>query len=116
MSSEASDPQHAVAPLVVRGDPEAAWQVTREVVRALPRVRVVDQRQGSLRAECRSAVFRFVDDLDLRLRADRGIIAVRSASRVGYGDFGVNRHRVERLRAELVRRGVVSPARRAQDL
>ncbi|MCH2169641.1 DUF1499 domain-containing protein [Myxococcota bacterium] len=109
VSSEASDVQHAVAPLVIRGNPEVAWQVTREVVGALPRVIVVAEGQGWLRAECRSALFRFVDDLDLRVYADRGVIEVRSASRVGYGDLGVNRRRVENLRAELALRGVVEP-------
>jgi uncharacterized protein (DUF1499 family) len=48
-----------------------------------------------------------VDDLELELRAGEGIIAVRSASRKGYSDFGVNRRRVENLREVLRRRGIV---------
>ncbi|RTZ73074.1 MAG: hypothetical protein DSZ00_05330 [Gammaproteobacteria bacterium] len=43
--------------------------------------------------------FRFVDDIELRLEEDEGVVQVRSASRVGRSDFGVNRKRVERLRA-----------------
>jgi uncharacterized protein (DUF1499 family) len=61
-----------------------------------------------LHAECRSALFRFVDDLEIQLRPGEGIAAVRSASRVGYSDLGVNRKRVESLRAELAEAGVVS--------
>ena len=44
-------------------------------------------------------MFRFVDDLECRLDAENRVIHVRSASRVGYSDLGVNRKRVERLRA-----------------
>jgi uncharacterized protein (DUF1499 family) len=49
----------------------------------------------------------FIDDLQLQLRPDEGLIAVRSASRVGYWDLGVNRRRVERLRRALLDQGVV---------
>ncbi|MFT5144176.1 MAG: hypothetical protein ACI84D_002808, partial [Thalassolituus oleivorans] len=49
-------------------------------------------------AESTSFFFRFVDDLELHHRPSLGIIAVRSASRIGRKDFGVNRKRVEQLR------------------
>jgi uncharacterized protein (DUF1499 family) len=48
-----------------------------------------------------------VDDLELELRKGKGTVAVRSASRVGHSDFGVNRRRVENLREVLRSRGVV---------
>ena len=60
-----------------------------------------------LHAESTSEIFGFVDDLELQLRPSQGLIAVRSASRLGYGDMGVNRRRVEELRAALIARGVV---------
>lgn len=49
-----------------------------------------------LRIECTSKIMRFVDDLELRIEGDR--LLVRSESRVGYSDFGVNRKRAEQLR------------------
>jgi uncharacterized protein (DUF1499 family) len=56
--------------------------------------------QGNyLHVEMRSLMFRFVDDVEFSLAASAGLIHVRSASRVGYSDFGVNRKRVERIRA-----------------
>jgi uncharacterized protein (DUF1499 family) len=79
------------------------------VIEALPRTRIAAQTETTLHAECRSRIFRFTDDLELHLRAGEGIIAVRSASRLGYSDLGVNRHRVETLRAELTKRGAVRP-------
>ena len=60
-----------------------------------------------LHAECASAIMGFVDDLELHLRSPEGTIAVRSASRVGYSDLGVNTNRVERLRQKLEQAGVV---------
>jgi uncharacterized protein (DUF1499 family) len=107
VSSDASDPTHAIPPLALEGPPEQAWQSARAAVAELPRTRIVTGTDDSLHAECRSALFGFVDDLELHLRPGEGIIAVRSASRLGYGDLGVNRRRVESLRGALVRRGVV---------
>jgi uncharacterized protein (DUF1499 family) len=107
VSSDASDPTHAIPPLALAGPPEQAWQSARAAVAELPRTRIVTGTDDYLHAECRSALFGFVDDLELHLRPGEGIIAVRSASRLGYGDLGVNRRRVESLRGALVRRGVV---------
>ncbi len=111
VSSDAPDRAHAVDPLALAAAPTTAWRQAVAAVRALPRTRVVQEGDDYLHAECRSALMGFVDDLELHLRPDAGAIAVRSASRVGYGDLGVNRRRVENLRAELVRRGVAKPAR-----
>jgi uncharacterized protein (DUF1499 family) len=59
--------------------------------------------------KCTSAFFGFVDDLELHLRTAEGVIAVRSAARLGYSDLGVNRRRIEDLRALLIKRGIVGP-------
>ena len=47
----------------------------------------------------RTAFFRFTDDVEFRLDTEAGLIHVRSASRAGYGDVGLNRQRVEEIRA-----------------
>ena len=60
------------------------------------RARVVEVTDRYLHAEFTTPVFRFVDDVEFLLAADA--IHVRSASRLGWSDFGVNRRRVERLR------------------
>lgn len=73
----------------------------------MPRTRIAHADGTNLHVECRSRLFRFVDDFELELRPGEGIVAVRSASRLGYTDLGVNRRRVEALRAELTKRGVV---------
>jgi uncharacterized protein (DUF1499 family) len=90
-----------VAPLPLGGDADATWRRLAGIVGAMPRTRIVTQRDDYLHAEVRSAVFGFVDDVEF-LRVDAaGKVEVRSASRVGYYDFGVNRDRIETIRQAL---------------
>jgi len=107
VSSDSRSGTHGVAPLAIAGDPDAAWSAVARVVESLPRCSVVRRTDLDLHAECRSRVFGFVDDLDLQRRPQAGIVAVRSASRMGYGDLGVNRRRVEDLRSRLAAEGVL---------
>jgi uncharacterized protein (DUF1499 family) len=107
VSSDAADEGHRVDPLVLAAPAAEAWEAAHRGVASLPRTRIVQIRPTYLRAECRSAVFRFTDDLELQLREADGTIAVRSASRVGRSDLGVNRRRVEALREALREGGVV---------
>jgi uncharacterized protein (DUF1499 family) len=106
VSSDARDPKHNIPPLQLIMPPAAAFQIARELVLKLPRTQIVNETTDYLHAECKSAFFGFVDDLELHLRRAEGIIAIRSAARLGYSDFGVNRRRVESLRASLISRGV----------
>ena len=107
VSSDASDSRHRISPLQLAVSPAEAWRSAREAVMELPRTRIVKETEDYLHAECRSALFGFVDDLELQLRPSEKIIAVRSASRLGNSDLGVNRRRVENLRESLTRRGVL---------
>ncbi len=86
-----------IAPFAVQGSPERAWQRLKEVVRDAGGA-IADEGDGYLRATFTSRVFRFVDDVEFLLDEKEGVIQVRSASRLGYSDLGVNRKRVERLR------------------
>jgi len=103
VSSEAQDQKHHIAPLTFALPAAEAWQLLQEQVAKLPRTVIVADKPGYLHVECRSALFGFVDDLEFYLRAEQGLIAVRSAARSGYYDFGVNRRRVEGLRVVLRR-------------
>ena len=79
-------------------------------IRDRPRTEIVASSPGYLHAECTSALMGYVDDLELHMRPSDGVIAVRSASRIGYGDMGVNRKRVEDLRTDLAGNGTVQAA------
>jgi uncharacterized protein (DUF1499 family) len=96
-----------VGPLRLRLPAAQAWAAAQEAVDLLPRTQRLTTSPSYLHAISRTRLLRFVDDLELRLDVEGRKIDVRSASRVGYGDLGVNRRRVERLRAILRERGVV---------
>ena len=98
---------HAIEPFRLNNVTADAWSRIERIVRELPRTRVVSCSTDYLHAECTSAFFGFVDDLELHLRRDEGIIAARSASRLGYSDLGVNRKRVEQLRAILLAQDIL---------
>lgn len=70
----------------------------RALLAALPRTRVVADEDGYLRAEVRSRLFGFVDDLEVLLDEGEQRVHLRSASRVGHWDLGVNRKRLEEIR------------------
>ncbi|EEX93227.1 hypothetical protein VIOR3934_02568 [Vibrio orientalis CIP 102891 = ATCC 33934] len=63
------------------------------------------KESGYLRVECTSKIMRFVDDLELKIEGDK--LLVRSESRVGYSDFGVNRKRADELRERLKESGLI---------
>ena len=107
VSSDAADAGHQVKSFHLAEPPAEAWRATLALVAKLPRTKIVTADSSYLHAECRSAVFGFVDDLELQLRPEQKLMAVRSAARLGYTDFGVNRKRVEQLRAELLSKGVI---------
>lgn len=98
--SQDGDEGHSIAPLSFTDPPDEAWGRLRTILAAWPRTRIVTDVDGYLHVECTSRVFRFVDDLELYLDRDAKVIHVRSASRAGRSDLGVNRQRVESLRRE----------------
>lgn len=105
VSSQAESGHHAIAALEYRGSRESAFAALLGIVRATPRTRVVEQSSDYLYAEYTSALMGYVDDVEFWFPPERGIIHVRSASRVGTGDLGVNRRRVEDIRARLAAAG-----------
>lgn len=89
---------YRIEPLRFTGDSDAAWRRLVELVRRQPRARIVAEEPERLKAVFRSLIFRFPDDVDFVLDPDARVIHVRSASRYGRRDYGVNRQRVEALR------------------
>lgn len=108
VSSQAdpSDAQHYVAPIAYKAATPQAMAAARRAIQSMERSQVVREEPAYLYAECASRLLGFVDDLELLYDEKRGLFHVRSASRLGRRDFGVNRKRVEALRARL------SPAER----
>lgn len=98
VSSQARRDSQRVAPLAFEGPARDAWDRAVEGVSRQAGTRIVRREQGYLHAEVRSRLFGFIDDVELLLAPEQKVIHVRSASRAGYSDLGVNRRRVERIR------------------
>ena len=99
VSSLAEDDTHRIEPLPLEGEPEEALERLRQIIEEMPRATVDEIEAGYLKARFRSRVFGFTDDLELVVDSEAGVIHVRSASRVGYSDLGVNRKRVDEIRS-----------------
>ncbi|QDT91065.1 DUF1499 domain-containing protein [Gimesia algae] len=89
---------HQIAPLQLTGTAAEARQRLLEVLQQQQGCQVVAQDGDYLRAEFRSLVFRFVDDVEFLFDSRQNVIQVRSASRIGHSDLGVNRKRIETIR------------------
>jgi uncharacterized protein (DUF1499 family) len=96
-SFASTDPAHAIEPIAFAGNADAALDRVTKLAQAMPGARLVSTRRGYAHLEFASTVMGFVDDVELR--AGVRAIEVRSASRIGRSDFGVNRRRIEALRA-----------------
>jgi len=101
VSSTATTEYHRIEPLAAGPDAAATFERLRRWLAARPEARMVDQQPGYLYAEFTSRWLRFVDDVEFLLDAPAGVIHVRSASRLGRKDFGVNRARIEVVRRAL---------------
>lgn len=95
-----------IAPLPLPGgDAKAAIARIAAVVEDLPGARVVERRDDYLYAQFTTALMRYVDDVEFWVDPAAGVVQVRSASRLGSKDFGVNRARIESIRARLAAAG-----------
>lgn len=88
-----------------KGTLAQARQKMLQVLRDHPRTRIVQEEPGYLKAECRSRIFRFVDDVEILFDDRAKRIHFRSASRLGRKDFGVNRERMETIRQAFLAAG-----------
>ncbi len=105
VSSQANDhPDHPmrtfaqVQPLTFAGDGEQAMLRLVDVLRGMARIDVVEAGPDYIYATQTTKLLRFVDDVEFALDDAAKVIHVRSASRLGQKDFGVNRARVEAIR------------------
>jgi uncharacterized protein (DUF1499 family) len=98
VSSQSTDSFHYIDPLVFSGRAADARDRLLRAINGMKRVVVVKSEDRYVYAEFTSAVFRFVDDVEFHFDEAAGKIHVRSASRLGRSDMGVNRARVEEIR------------------
>ncbi|MCI5127429.1 MAG: DUF1499 domain-containing protein [Candidatus Electrothrix sp. AUS3] len=92
------DEDHAIAPLTYSEPFTEARQRLLDTIRSMKRTTIITADEHYIHAEFRSGLFRFVDDVEFSFDDEASIIHVRSASRVGHSDFGVNRKRIKDIR------------------
>ncbi len=99
VSTQAQDEGHTIAPIRYRKSRAEAKEALKEVIRSLPRTKLVEEDESCLQYEVTSLLLRFVDDVEFLFDDESKAIHFRSASRTGYGYLGVNRTRMEQVRA-----------------
>ena len=99
--SPCGSPAHCARANWSVADPQAALAALVPVVVATPRTTLVEQRDGYVHATASSALFGFVDDLELYADPDHGVLQARSVSRLGDSDLGVNARRLAALEQSL---------------
>jgi uncharacterized protein (DUF1499 family) len=103
VSSQSDDEKHKIDPIRFTSTPAEAMDKLKKVVQGMERTKVVRETQDYLHVEFRT-LLGFVDDVEFYLDGSQKAIHLRSASRVGYWDLGVNRRRMESIRAEFGRK------------
>jgi uncharacterized protein (DUF1499 family) len=91
-----------IAPLSYTGMSEQAMDKLAGILRSADHCVIVTQQPDYLYAQCSTALLRFTDDVEFWLDRTAGVIQLRSASRLGRGDLGVNRARMEKTRAQFM--------------
>ena len=104
--SKNGDKTHAIAPIPYQGSPEQAKETLLKVLSVVPRTEIIEQSDDYIQAESSSKLLGFVDDVEFYFPKDAKIIQVRSASRLGDSDLGVNRRRIEQIRLAMKDLGV----------
>ena len=95
VSSYASSEQHSIAAL------DANLDQIQQILLTIDAANIVERSNNYLYAEFTSSLMGFVDDVEFLYDAATNTSQVRSASRLGHSDMGVNRKRIETIRAQL---------------
>lgn len=93
-----------IAPLALRGDGPSTITKIKAIAEAMPGARVVKSEPAYLYVQFTTRLMKYVDDTEFWFDPAAQAVHVRSASRVGRKDFGVNRARIEAIRAQLAAR------------
>ena len=80
---------------------ETTWSALKSIIDKNDSAEIIHADDSYIYAEFTSGIMRFVDDTEFMLDKDKNLIQLRSASRLGYKDFNVNRERLEAIRIEL---------------
>lgn len=108
VSSDSTDEAQFVPAIIISTSPEVAWHGVKEYLHSQENFSIITETSHYFHVECASTFFGFIDDFEIYLQPRDGIIAVRSASRLGYSDFGVNRNRIAHFRQYLLANNLIN--------
>ncbi|MAT95807.1 MAG: hypothetical protein CL608_01470 [Anaerolineaceae bacterium] len=98
VSTQATDEEHGIAPIAYAGETSAAHATILAILQADPQFTIITNTPTYIHAEARSSLWKFIDDVEFFFDEADSLIHFRSAARLGYGDAGVNRQRMEEIR------------------
>ena len=99
VSSQSQDPRHQIAPLSYVVSPAEAKETLLQIIRSMERTTIVTDDPTYIHAEVRTKGIGYVDDVEFTLDPEAPVIHFRSSARLPYYDWGVNRERMEEIRA-----------------
>ena len=97
VSTQSSDERHKMTPLSYSTSLEKAKNKILKIIDSLKRTKIITDTKKYIHIEFRTALFRFVDDVEFYFDDSEKFIHFRSAARLGYSDMGVNRKRMENI-------------------
>ena len=80
---------------------ENPFEVIQSIIEITPRTEIVELNQDYLHAEVTSKWMKYVDDIEISYSPGLKILLIRSESRVGESDLGVNRKRVDLIKSQM---------------
>ncbi len=101
VDSQNKDAEHSIQPLSYQGQVKEAIAHLKTIINQQERTKIITETDNYLYAQFTTHWMGFVDDVEFYINENKGIIDVRSASRLGESDLGVNRQRIEEIREEL---------------
>ena len=98
VSTQSTDEKHKMEPLKFEGSLEEVKSKIINIIKSLKRSKIITDAENYLHIEFRTAVWRFVDDVEFYFDDTEKNIHFRSAARLGYSDMGVNKKRMENIK------------------
>lgn len=101
-ASPEEDSEHHVDPIVYTDDRMKTQLLIESYMLGKGNAHLVSSSLGYVHFEVKSPLIGYIDDVEFYLPAADSVVHIRSASRIGYSDFGVNRERVRQIQSLLV--------------
>lgn len=103
VSTQAADDLHGMTPLSFQDSAAGARQKLLQIVGDMPRAKIITSDASYIHVEFRSFTWGFIDDVEFYIDEAAGVVHFRSAARLGEGDAGVNRRRMETISERFAR-------------